>query len=151
MMATLQRSKSDIQFFGDKSAAREIASRRAVFNTAIKARDLDTIETVLAENAVLVPGDDAQLILGRAAQLSAWLTIFSDTTEAGYIRSPQRIEVNAEDRLAAEQGRWTGGWVSGGMRVAYDGRYFAKWKHNGLEWRIEAEVFVTMKREGRML
>ena len=35
-----------------------------------------------------------------------------------------------------------------GMQIRYSGRYFAKWRFDGLAWQIEAETFVTLKRSG---
>ena len=70
-------SRLDIQLVGDKSAARAIAAARADFNAALEARALKAIAVHLAEDAVLVPGDEAQLITGRDAKLEAWASIFS--------------------------------------------------------------------------
>ena len=60
-------AKSDTQLLGDKAAARAIAAARAEFNAALESRALKAIATHLAEDAVLVPGDEAQLITGRDA------------------------------------------------------------------------------------
>jgi hypothetical protein len=50
--------------------------------------------------------------------------------------------------LAAETGKWRGGWSSEGMTIGYTGRYFAKWHHDGSRWHIKSETFVTLKRTG---
>ena len=150
-MAKLRKSGNDCQLVGDKSQARAILAEREAFNTALAERDLDAIARVLGEDCVLVPGDDATVIQGREAQLESWKSIHSNMDEAHYLRSPARIEVSDEGHLAAETGRWTGGWVSEGMQISYMGRYFAKWRLDGLDWKIEAETFVTIKRTGGML
>jgi len=143
--------KSDTQLLGDKTAARAIAAARAEFNAALESRALKLIATHLAEDAVLVPGDDAQLISGRAAQLDAWASIFSQMPDVSYVRTPSRIEVCEDAHLAAETGRWKGAWSTDGLAIRYSGRYFAKWRceTDGV-WRIEAETFVTMKRSGQV-
>ena len=139
---------SDIQLTGDKAAGREIAAIRARFNEAIGSRDIDAIAEALAENCWLVPGDEADPICGREAQLDAWSSIFGQSDDASYTRSPQRIEISEDGGLAAETGRWRGGWTSEGFEIRYTGRYFAKWRFDGAAWRIESETFVTLKRAG---
>ena len=141
-------SKSDIQLLGDKVAARAIAAARADFNAALESRALKVIATHLTEDAVLVPGDEAQLITGRAAQLDAWASILSQMPDVSYVRTPLRIEVCEDTHLAAETGRWKGAWSTDGLSIRYTGRYFAKWRCVEGSWQIEAETFVTMKRKG---
>ena len=141
-------SRLDIQLVGDKSAARAIAAARADFNAALDARALKAIAVHLAEDAVLVPGDEAQLITGRDAQLEAWASIFSQMPDVSYVRTPARIEVCEDSHLAAETGRWKGAWSSEGLAIRYSGRYFAKWRSVDGVWQIEAEAFVTLKRAG---
>lgn len=138
----------DIQLTGDKAAARAVLAARQAFNEALEMRALGAIAEVLAEEATLVPGDDAQLIAGREAQLEAWQSIFTAMPDVSYVRTPARIEVGEDGALAAETGRWRGAWSAEGMTIRYSGRYFAKWRHDGLAWRIEAETFVTLKRGG---
>ncbi len=140
--------KSDIQLVGDKSAARAIAAARADFNAALESRALKAIACHLVEDVILVPGDEAQLITGRDAQLEAWSSIFSQMPDVSYVRSPARIEVCEDSHLAAETGRWKGAWSSDGFVIRYSGRYFAKWRRVDGVWQIEAETFVTMKRTG---
>ena len=150
-MARKGKSSSDCQLVGEKTAARLILEAREGFNAALEARNMAAIERVLSEDVVLVPGDDAQLMHGREAQLEAWRSIYENMDSVRYVRSPARIEVSEDGNLAAETGRWTGGWTSQGMQISYMGRYFAKWRLDELEWKIEAETFVTIKRTGGML
>ena len=136
----------DVQLVGEKAAARAVAAARTAFNDALAARDLAGIEAALCETASLVPGDEAELIPSRAAQLDAWRSIFSQAPDAHYVRSPARIEIAEDGRLAAETGRWRGGWSVDGLAVRYFGRYFAKWRLDGVAWRIDSEIFITLKR-----
>ena len=140
-------AKSDLQLLGNKAAARDVAAARTRFNDALASRDLSVIADSLSEDAVLVPGDDAQLIAGREAQLEAWRSIFTNMPDVSYIRMAQRIEIGDCDTLAAETGRWKGAWSSEGLGIRYNGRYFAKWRLDGLVWRLEAETFVTLRRQ----
>lgn len=150
-MARAKRSTAtaDTRLVGDKAAARLVLDARQCFNTALAERDFEAIRAVLSEDATLIPGDDAVLINGRAAQIEAWQSIFDQMDDVSYVRAPQRIEIADDGYLAAESGRWQGGWTSEGLRIGYTGRYFAKWRLDGLDWRIESEVFVTLKRTGQ--
>ncbi len=149
-MAKSSKPFGDIQLVGDKASAREIARLREAFNQAIAAQDFSGIIAVLSEDATLVPGDDAPLIAGRDAQIEAWKSIYSQCQAVSYVRSPARIEIADEGHLAAETGRWKGGWRSDGLNIDYTGRYFAKWRLDDDGWKISAEVFVTIKRGGGM-
>lgn len=141
-------SASDVQLLGDKSAARAVLASRQAFNAALEARDMAAIGAVLAEAVTLVPGDDAVLIAGREAQLEAWQSIFTNMPDVSYVRTPGRIEIGEDGELAGETGRWRGAWSSDGFSIRYNGRYFAKWRFDGARWVIEAEIFVTLKRQG---
>ena len=70
-MAGKSKLGSECQLVGEKTAARLILEAREAFNAALAARDMAAIAGVLSEDVVLVPGDDAQLISGRPAQLAA--------------------------------------------------------------------------------
>jgi ketosteroid isomerase-like protein len=146
-MARVSRPGADIQTSGDKRAARAIAAARARFNQALADRDMAAIAEILCEDCTLTPGDDAELMAGRQAQLDAWRLLMGQASDLAYVRSAKRIEVGSDGLLAAETGRWTGAWSSDGVRVRYGGRYFAKWRLEGDDWRIAAEVFVTLSRE----
>tara|TARA_R110000868_G_scaffold98607_1_gene271458 strand:+ start:13462 stop:13911 length:450 start_codon:yes stop_codon:yes gene_type:complete len=137
----------EVQLVGDKASARAVRAARDAFNAALVARDLEAIANVLAETVTLVPGDDAVLIEGRAAQLEAWQSIFTNMPDVSYVRSPARIEVGEDGVLAAESGRWRGKWSSEGFHINYSGRYFAKWRRDDDGWRIEGEIFVTLRRQ----
>ena len=147
-MARTDKSASTVQMTGDKASAKQIAVARARFNQALADRDLSVIEHILSEECTLVPGDDAALMNGRQCQLDAWRSLMNQAPDLFYLRSPQRIDVSDDGLLAAETGRWKGQWSTQGMHVRYGGKYFAKWRLDGDDWRIESEVFVTLKREG---
>ena len=141
-------ARGDIQLLGDKAAARAVAEARGAFNAALDARSLKAIAAVLSDAVVLIPGDEAEPIVGCAAQLEAWASIFSAMPDVHYVRTPSRIEIGDCGGLAAETGRWRGAWSADGMAIRYTGRYFAKWRLDEDGWRIEAETFVTLKRSG---
>jgi len=137
---------ADIQLTGDNATAKQIAAARTAFNQALSDRDYSGIEAALCEDCTLVPGDDAELMAGRSAQLDAWRSIIGQAPDVSYVRTPMRIDVGEDGLLAAETGRWKGQWSAHGVAVRYSGRYFAKWRLDGDDWRIASEVFVTLKR-----
>ncbi|MEQ8403542.1 MAG: nuclear transport factor 2 family protein [Oceanicaulis sp.] len=146
-MARKAKPGGDVQMTGDRALAREIADARARFNQALAERDFEAIAAVLAEGCTLVPGDDADLMDGRDAQLGAWRSIFAQAPNVTYVRTPRRIDVAEDGLLAAEAGRWRGAWSADGVSARYSGAYFAKWRQDGGDWRIASEVFVTLSRE----
>ena len=147
-MARRAKTGVEVQITGDKAIARTIVAIRDRFNTAIAERDFDMIQSVLCEDCTLVPGDDAPLMSGRNAQIEAWQSIVAQAENARYVRTPWRIDVSDDGLLAAETGRWQGGWSSEGFTINYLGRYFAKWRLEDQDWKIASEIFVTLKRSG---
>jgi ketosteroid isomerase-like protein len=148
MVSKRTAQNADVQYLGDKAQARVVAAARGDFNEALAARDILAIRSFLTENVMLVPGDEAQLIQGRDAQVEAWQGLFQSMPDVAYMRSPQRIEIGDCGTLAAETGRWRGVWSADGMQIKYNGRYFAKWRFDTADWKIEAETFVTLRRQG---
>ena len=141
------RGAAGVQHSGDKPAGKAVEAARARFNDALADRDFAAIAAALSEEVSLVPGDEAAPILGRDAQLAAWKGLFDQAPDCSYLRTPARIDIEEDGQLAAETGRWRGGWSAEGVAVRYSGRYFAKWRNEDGVWRIEAEIFVTLKRD----
>ena len=123
----------------------EIAIRaaRAAFNAALASADLEAIRPLLAPSAVLVTGSDSALISGRQAQLATWKQAFRASDRILYTRLPDQVIASSIEPIAFEQGRWTGVSVSTGRELA-SGIYTAKWRQFGVEWRIEAELYLTL-------
>jgi len=139
---------ADVRIAGDKAIGQQIVAARLAFNQALVDRDYDAIAQALCEDCTLVPGDDAELMAGRTAQLEAWRSLIGQAPDTRYVRTPMRIDVGDDGLLAAETGRWKGDWSAQGYKFGFSGRYFAKWRLDGDHWKIASEVFVTLKREG---
>ncbi|MCP1471827.1 ketosteroid isomerase-like protein [Sphingobium sp. OAS761] len=120
-----------------------IRMRRASFNRALADADLATIERILAKDVVLITGTDSAVIVGRKAQLLAWRREFAAADRIVYVRTPRDILVSPIEPVAMEQGHWEGRARSDD-RPATSGDYSAKWRLNGEEWRLEAEIFLTL-------
>lgn len=120
-----------------------IRLRRAAFNRALAEAELAAIGPLLAAEAVLVTGTDSAVLAGRKAQLQAWKREFAARERTIYTRTPESITVSPVEPIALEQGHWHGISSSAGTMLA-SGSYSAKWRLTGIEWVIEAEIYVTL-------
>lgn len=120
-----------------------IRLRRAAFNAALGAGQLDAIGPLLAPDVVMVTGTDSGVIAGRKAQLLAWKREFAAPNRTLYTRTPDRIVASTVEPIALEHGHWVGVSVNTGALLA-SGDYTAKWRHVGGEWLIEAEIYLTL-------
>lgn len=120
-----------------------IRLRRAEFNRALAARDLEAIGGILSPSVIMVTGSDSAVINGRKAQLIAWKREFSAANRLVYTRTPDEVATSAVEPIAMERGRWQGVPVEHPAPVAA-GTYAAKWRMTGGVWHLVAEIFVTL-------
>jgi ketosteroid isomerase-like protein len=125
-----------------------IHSARERFNSAIAAKDADTIKTLLAPNYHLITGRSAQFH-GAEEEGIRWSELFHADPTAVYRRTPREVTANESWGLAQEIGNWQGSYTAEGILVHASGVYAAKWQRtkNG-EWMLQAEVFTTLACEG---
>jgi ketosteroid isomerase-like protein len=119
-----------------------IRARRALFNRAIAAGDLNAIGPILARDCVMLTGTDSAVIAGRLAQVKVWRREFASATRDIYVRKPCTFDISAVAPIALEHGIWTAEAPTG-ERVT-GGTYSAKWRAIRGEWLIEAELFITL-------
>ncbi|THD54886.1 DUF4440 domain-containing protein [Phenylobacterium sp.] len=112
-----------------------IAARRRLTNKRIAARDAQALRPFFAADAQLIPGGGG-LILGADAIVEAFAAQFREPGFVAYVRTPDRIEIDAAEECAAETGRWIGNGMSGA--------YLAAWRKITGQWVIESELFVTL-------
>lgn len=130
----------------DNGDSRAVIDRRIAFNRAIENADLETIEDVLADDVILVAGTRSDLYTGRDAQLAIWKAEFdSPDSRWIYVRTPDCIRISDVTVMAMEHGRWQGEGPDGSA----SGRYSAKWRVIDGQWRLEAEIFMTLECGGR--
>lgn len=120
-----------------------IRARRAQFNQALSAGDLNAIGPLLTQDAILVTGTDSALLSGRKAQLSAWKREFAAKDRTLYTRTPSSIQLSPVEPIALEIGHWQGVSAATTAPLA-SGSYTAKWRHSGSDWQIEAEIYLTL-------
>ena len=120
-----------------------IRLRRADFNRALAERDLNAIGPLLAHNVILVAGTDSAVIAGRKAQLLTWKREFTAPSWSVYARTPEQIVVSPVEPIAMEHGHWQGIAAATGETLTL-GSYSAKWRRIGVDWVIEAEIYLTL-------
>ena len=116
-----------------------IAARRRLTNKIIAAHEAARLKPFLAPDVRLIAGDGA-LILGADAVIEAFAAQFADPDFVTYVRTPERIEIDAAGLRAAEHGRWVADWKGADMA----GSYLAVWRKALGQWIIESELYVTL-------
>jgi ketosteroid isomerase-like protein len=126
----------------DEKAIREA---RIKSNQAIAAKDTAALAKYWAE--------DFHVITSRNSEVSGRLknqVAFAAEFDAGklFVRTPKKIDVFSDWKMASEQGEWVGQWNAKDGPVEISGTYFAKWHKLNEQWLIRAEIFVPLKCTG---
>lgn len=142
LTGTVQAEESTEVACADGAAARAIQAQRNAFNAALADEDAATIASVLDQDVLLITGTDSVLFSGRQAQVDLWSGNFQSDERLVYVRTPECIQVSQRFPIALERGRWRGQHQDGRPGVV-QGAYSAKWRHDGEDWRLEVEIFMT--------
>ena len=124
-----------------RSDERAIRAARARSNAAIAAHDTDGVASVMDLEYVGLSSRDARTV-GRQAARADYATLFATRPGVVFVRTPRSFYINALWGQAGEIGDWTGRWSSADGKVRVGGKYFAKWRTVGGQWRLLAETFV---------
>ena len=125
-----------------------VRATRSRFNDAIARHDAAAIEGFLLPNYHIVTGRSAQTH-GRNAEIQNWRTMFSGDATVIYVRTPDKILVNAAWGLAEELGTWAGHYTAPDGLVQVSGVYSAKWQRDAKRrWWLQTEVFTTLECRG---
>ena len=116
-----------------------IRARRRLTNKIIAAHEAARLKPFFAPDVRLIAGDGA-LILGADAVVQAFGAQFADPNFVAYVRTPDRVELDAAGERAAEHGRWVADWKGSEMA----GSYMAVWRKSLGQWVIESELYVTL-------
>jgi len=112
-----------------------IRARRRLTNKLIAAKEARRLRPFFLADARLIPGGGG-LILGADAIVEAFAAQFREPGFVPYVRTPDRVELDAIGERAVESGRWTGGGACGA--------YMAAWRKVTGQWLIESELYVTL-------
>jgi ketosteroid isomerase-like protein len=118
-----------------------IAARRKLTNRLIAGQDARRLAPFLAPDVKVISGDGS-LILGAAEVLAAFAAQFADPDFVTYVRTTERIELDADGDRAAEHGAWVA--TTRGIDDI-GGPYLATWRKVTGQWVIENELFVTLR------
>jgi ketosteroid isomerase-like protein len=119
-----------------------IRARRKLTNRLIAAHDAERLRAHFTDDILLIVGDGA-LLQGADAVVAAFADQFADTTFIDYVRTTDTVDIAHDARRAAETGQWVGRWRGG---VALSGVYMAAWCEHRGQWRLERELYVTLRR-----
>jgi uncharacterized protein (TIGR02246 family) len=120
----------------DEQLIRE--SRRAS-NEALARRDIESFSKYWMKDFVQVRGNGTSLV-GKDSITALWKKMFKTDPETSYIRTPTEIIIGDNDpAMAWETGMWTGI-----HSYSKGGNYSAMWRKQDGEWRIQAELYVSL-------
>ena len=117
-----------------------IAARRKLTNRLIAGKDAGRLAPFFAPDIKVIVGDGS-MIVGAQDVLAAFASQFADPAFIAYVRTTERIELDADGVRAAEHGAWVG-TSRGAPDVA--GTYLATWRKVTGQWVIENELFITL-------
>ncbi|MGC4034462.1 MAG: nuclear transport factor 2 family protein [Chitinophagaceae bacterium] len=115
-----------------------IKSLRASSNEAIAKHDVKALSSFWLDDVVLVRGNSTH-VTGKDTIVSDWQKLFNGNPKVLYIRIPSQITISANDTLAWETGTW-----KASNSYSNGGNYSAMWKKRNNEWKIQAELFVSL-------
>ena len=136
----LAPGRAGVQMPSDEALIRQA---RAASNQAIARHDVPAIVAFLADE-FQVAASNGSFLRGREEMGQAFVARFAEFGDALYVRTPESVEVNPSGTVAAETGRWTGGWTTPGGPFRTGGRYAASWRKVAGKWLIHAELFVPL-------
>ncbi|MDQ0466171.1 ketosteroid isomerase-like protein [Caulobacter ginsengisoli] len=122
-------------------AEKAVRARRKLTNRLIAEHEAERLAPFFEDDAKLIAGDGS-LILGARAIVKAFTGQFADPDFVAYRRDTEAVELDEAGERAAESGRWAALSKSG---EGPSGRYLAVWRQTRGQWRLESELFVTLK------
>jgi ketosteroid isomerase-like protein len=129
------------QFATAQKTATQVAiikSQRAASNAAIAKHDVEGIAKYWMPDFVQVRGN-ATFLVGKEAVANSWKDLFKTNPAVAYIRNPSEIIISKNDTLAWEKGKWIAV-----KSYSKGGNYSAMWRKINNEWKIQAEIFVSL-------
>jgi ketosteroid isomerase-like protein len=115
-----------------------IRAARAESNASITKHDIEGMAKYWLSDFVLVRGN-AAITIGKEKNIASWKELFKSNPEVSYIRNPSEIIISDNDTLAWEKGTWTAI-----KSYSKGGNYSAMWRKTGDEWKLQAELFVSL-------
>ncbi len=127
-----------------QSSEDRIRAVREASNAALKALDEEANLQFLTDDVLITTGNGT--LLSGKGELKAYIESATDSTPMFWIRTPNEIIVNEERCLAWEKGVWHAYSADDPNEESpiFYGNYAAQWIHQSGEWKIQAQLFVTL-------
>lgn len=126
-----------------QTAENEIRAARARSNAAIARRDPDASVAEMARDAQVI-ASSGSLVPNRTTMRDAFAHAFEDEHFIAFVRTPERIEIDPDGRIAAELGSWRSLWQPEAAGRGRSGPYLARWTCKSGRWVIESELFIPI-------
>lgn len=117
-----------------------IKASRMASNAAIARHDIDGIAKYWLPDFVQTIGRGVSFI-GKDTIIASWKELFKTNKTVLYIRTPVEIIVGDNGIMAWE----TGSWIAKNS-YSKGGRYSAMWRKVDGEWKLQAELFVSLRK-----
>jgi ketosteroid isomerase-like protein len=129
--------------FAQQSTQADIATIKAsreASNAAIARHDVDGISKYWLPDFVQTIGRGNSLT-GKDTIIGAWKQLFRTNPSVLYVRKPVEIIIGDNGVMAWETGTWE-------VENSYSkgGNYSAMWRKIDGEWKLQAELFVSLKK-----
>ena len=126
-----------------EAAAAQIRTSRATSNRAVAAHDIEAQACFWMPNFTNTNSSGATTS-GRDANKALVAASIAAHLDVRFERLADRIEIDLEGGLAAEIGRWEGGWTTDEGVVVRSGRFCGQWRWvaEAGQWLLNAEIYV---------
>lgn len=116
-----------------------IKNLRSASNAAIAKHDIEGISKDWLPDFVITRGSGVTAI-GKDSVIATWKKLFSTNATVSYERIPSSVVVGDNGLMAWETGTWT-------AKKSYSagGNYSAMWRKIDGAWKLQAELFVSLK------
>jgi ketosteroid isomerase-like protein len=117
-----------------------IKAARMASNAAIARHDIDGLSKDWMPDFVLTKGSGVSLT-GKDTIVASWKELFKTNKTVLYVRNPTSIITGDDGKMAWETGFWT-------AQNSYSngGNYSAMWRKIDGVWKLQAELFVSLKK-----
>jgi uncharacterized protein (TIGR02246 family) len=134
--AAVEETTPSVDLAAEATAVEAVSMK---WEEAAKARDLDALMTVFAENAITYP-DDQMPAVGVAAIRAEIEKGWSETPEAEIDWETTSVHVSSAGDMAWERGTWTFDPDGAGEAEAETGEYLTIYEKVGGEWKVVADM-----------
>ena len=122
-------------------AEKAVRARRKLTNRLIAEHAAERLTPFFEPDARVIAGDGG-LILGIRAIVEAFAAQFADADFVTFRRDTQSVTITEAGERAAESGTWTAVYRAG---EGPSGQYLAVWRKTVGQWRLESELYVTLR------